>query len=375
MERETVIIKSKRKSFWYLIGLVIVLIVLLVLFIVYRNTLLNKLGIQKGSSLGKSISIKVAQVEYSEIVESFIASSLIEPSSYVKIRAPLEGVISDIFCDIGDVITKNQELVKLENDELVSEYSVRQEIVRKNNDILENRKAELERMESLFARNLVAEDRLRTAKLAYDTANSDYEISKEQLSVAREKINKLTILSPIDGVVISVDANPGETIFLRNDILTTGVIDPVYAATSVSEIKFASIRLRQKATVVFDSYPDKEFTGEVEKIDSTIDPNMRTFKVYVKLSNSDGLFSTGMAGTVRFIQKRRALTIPSVSIINPAGLPSVFVVSDSTAHLRQIQVGIISEGKAEVISGLSEGEVVVTYGQLNLKDGDIVSLE
>jgi multidrug efflux pump subunit AcrA (membrane-fusion protein) len=246
-------------------------------------------------------------------------------------------------------------------------------------------------------------------------------------------MNHVNIFASEDGVVMKRPlsdriSSPGEVVANGDIVLSLGVMRSIMLAAQVPQEKIESVYLGQKAEIVFDSYPSLVLLGQVQKIDPQTDPQTRTFKAYIKVDAKP--MPTGKKGTVsglgvvpldssakkgevdylasklgaqppptqetagsspskipelkltpglsayaRLQHKRTMLTVPRLAVVKNAGESSVFVVENSTAHLRRIRTGVELSRNVEVLSGLKAGDQVVYYGLLALKDNDPVNLQ
>jgi RND family efflux transporter MFP subunit len=154
-----------------------------------------------------------------------------------------------------------------------------------------------------------------------------------------------------------------------------GDIKTVLMAAKVTEEKIHSVQLGLSAEVSFPAFPAETFQGKVFKIDPNIDPVTRTFTSYIQVNNPDFRLKPGLSGFARIYRAAKdVLVVPSVAIINPTGdQASIFVVDNSGhAHLRKAGLGIVVNAMTEITGGLTQGEKVVTVGQLYLQQNDKV---
>jgi membrane fusion protein (multidrug efflux system) len=198
-------------------------------------------------------------------------------------------------------------------------------------------------------------------------------------------LQNTTVKSPSDGVIMKRPsspsqiveriASPGEIVQAGNVLLLLGEMRSIMVVANVPEEKVGSVYLKQRAEVVFDAYRNTVLSGAVVKIDPQINPEKRTFKAYIRIEDPKLKLTPGLSAYARLEHKRKALTIPRLAMIKNADEATVFVVETSRARLRRIKTGAELLHKVEVLSGLKEGEEVVYYGLLGLKDNDLVNVE
>ncbi len=171
---------------------------------------------------------------------------------------------------------------------------------------LENKRLDYERMESLLARRAVAVSRRDNARAAYlmaqemlrrtqeqyslvkegprrediDQARAELKQTKASLELARTRLDYATLRAPVNGVVLTRPAEPGEVAAVGSIVLTTADLDNVYAEVYVPESELGRVRLGQTATVSIDAYPDKKFPGWVSFINSKAEFTPKTVETY-----------------------------------------------------------------------------------------------
>jgi multidrug efflux pump subunit AcrA (membrane-fusion protein) len=223
-----------------------------------------------------------------------------------------------------------------------------------------------------------------TIQALQDTAKSNYTKALEELTRAEQDLGNVVVKSPVAGVVMKRPAGPGqlvERIVSVGEFVSKGAVllsladlQSVMVVANVAEEKVGSVQLGQEAEVVFDSYRESVLTGRVEKIDPQTDPEKRTFKAYIRVQDPKLKLTPGLSAYARIKNPNRALAIPRLALVRNAGEASVFVVENSRARIRPIKVGAELAQKVEVLEGLKEGDQVVYFGLLGLKEDDLVNV-
>jgi RND family efflux transporter MFP subunit len=304
------------------------------------------------------------------------ANSLVEPMSIVMLTSRVASIVKKVPVDIGQLVKEGDVLAEFDPFLLEATLNAARDNLAKAKTDLENNRLSLERVSALYNQTLVAKADLETAQLSFDTAQAVYSTSVAAREKARLDLEIGTIIiAPIVSVVQERNINPGENVKEGDALFNLGRIDSVMVVANVAEEKIGNVHLGQTAEVVFDSFPNQVATGEAVKIDPSTDPATRTFKAYIKLANPDLKYKPGLSAYTRIKYQRFALTIPAVAVINNGGQASVFVVENSKARLRPVKIEPTLFGRVAVTEGLKEGDQVVYYGLLKLKDNDLVSVE
>ena len=185
-----------------------------------------------------------------------------------------------------------------------------------------------------------------------------------------ESSTSTAIRAPFAGVVIAVDAAPGERIGPDSQLFHIADISEVWVQAEVYEKDLGRIQLGRSASIKVDTYPDREFLGRVSYIGDILDPQTRTVKVRCDVSNPDSRLKLDMFATVLLPTtfSKDALAIPAEAIQQIEGRNVVFVRTGATTFERKnVEIGRTIQGAAEVLAGLEAGEQIVTKGAFHLK--------
>lgn len=180
--------------------------------------------------------------------------------------------------------------------------------------------------------------------------------------------------SPVTGIILERTVNAGEVPPVKNSLFTAGIIDPIFMVAKVPEQNIGDVTLGQKGEVVFDAYPSLTYVGKIYKIEGNVDSQTRTFLAYIEIANKNLKLKPGLTGFSRISIRKEALALPNLAVINPTGQrATVFVIdNNNVAHLREIQIGTVTEKYTEILSGLAGGERVAAVGMKALRDNDKV---
>ena len=193
------------------------------------------------------------------------------------------------------------------------------------------------------------------------------------LKLAEKRLKDATIYAPISGVISRRYLDLGGMALPAAPVFEVVNIDSVIATVDVIESQLHQLTLDQWATIEIDGI-DALLSGQITFISPTLQAARRTATVEVGIDNPDGVLKPGMFAkvTVPIKVHTDALLIPRTSLIENVNTKTqnVFVIADNVSRRRRVEIGLLRGGHAEVISGLMEGESVVTAGQHSLKDGE-----
>lgn len=208
---------------------------------------------------------------------------------------------------------------------------------------------------------------VKLIELQTDQAKVALDMARLELASARLELTKATITASFDGIVADIYINEGQqlsamtyanpAIYLidSTSIEMNGVID---------EIDISKVKLGQKADITLDALPDKEVKGKVTFISQagTIQAGVVFYKTTITLENPDEELRDGMSATAEIIIDRRenALLIPNRAIQGSWENPWVEILIDEESEKREVTLGLSDGVNTEVLSGLEEGEEVVS---------------
>jgi HlyD family secretion protein len=219
-----------------------------------------------------------------------------------------------------------------------------------------------------------AEVNLGVTKAAIARAEAEVEQAKAALSQSEEDLRNATIVSPIDGVVLSRDREVGDavsSILVMGSgatlIMTVGDLREVYVKGKADESDIGKVYLGQPARITVEAFKDQNFTGKVTKISpmGVEKDNVTTFEVRVSISNESRKLLATMTANAEIVleEKKGVLAIPEGAIIYKKDRSTEVEIPDATvpAGLRRVPVttGISNGSKTEIAKGLSLGQQVI----------------
>jgi HlyD family secretion protein len=204
-----------------------------------------------------------------------------------------------------------------------------------------------------------AEDAVVIATSNKDRAVNEVVSLNTQIEKLSETISRATIKCPFPAVVVSRNVEAGENVNVSSILLQIVRLDKVYFTTNVPAEDILRIEKGDEASVEILDF-DMKFAGTVENTGVEADPRTRSYLVQILLDNPQQILRTGLFGIARIKmpQRKYELAIPTAAIMGDAGRPYVYVTKDGIATMRYIQTGRIRLGYAEVLKGLTQGEVV-----------------
>jgi len=222
------------------------------------------------------------------------------------------------------------------------------------------------------ARANLRQNRIKVADIR--SAESQVVRNRAQVENARVQLSYTTVTAPRAGVILKKYVEAGTIVTsgrssfagtgAGTSIVQLGDLSRMFVLASVDETDIAQVELNQQVDITLDAYPDEIFEGRVTKIDpqTVVEQNVTTIPVTVEIDSPDARLKPGMNATCDFIIERRedVLTVPTEAVKDEDGRYSVTVIKNGKQSTRSVQVGLAGDQVTEIVSGLKEGEEVVT---------------
>ena len=214
-----------------------------------------------------------------------------------------------------------------------------------------------------------------------DADGANLKNAKAQVAEQQAVVDKKTLRAPFAGHLGVRVVDIGQYISAGTAVVTLQALDPIYADFFLPQQALNQIRLEQVVTIKIDTYPNGDFAGTITAINPKVDPATRNVQVRATLKNPDRLLLPGMYASVNVAAggKQRYLTLPQTAVTyNPYG-ETIYVVDDKGHDpqgrpqliARQVFVtaGLKRGDQVAILSGVEEGQTVVTAGQMKLRNG------
>jgi HlyD family secretion protein len=357
---------------------------------------------------------KLATVDKGDLARSVVATGKIEPLAKVEVKSKASGIVKSIDVDYGDTVKKGQVLAELDKEQLQSavegaranllaaqaglqsaEATYERNVVDAMGPDLPYLKATVERDRKAAADGLVAASVVDDGEKAYQlalnkqlSAQRNVTVSKAEvakakaqaaqfeaaLSSAEQDLRNSTIVSPMDGLVLSRDVEVGSAVssilVLGSQatlIMTLGDVSSVYVLGKVDQADIGKVYFGQPARIVVESFKDKKFQGKVTKISpmGVEKENVTTFEVRVSIQNPGGELKANMSANAEIIleEKHNVLLIPEAAVVYDKDRATSLEIPDPKEKTGRrklsVKLGISNGVKTELLGGLKEGDKVI----------------
>ena len=359
-----------------------------------------------------SIEVSTMKMGRKDLSSKVVADGELQPEIEIKLSANNTTYITDIAVKEGDFVKKGDFLMTLDDRQQRAATEASRASVKATLVQLEQRKAQKSRQEELYKQRLISDQEMETTNSSYAAALSSYNQAEARLIQDEDALQKLKLIAPQDGTITYLKGEVGDLaqggMFNPQVLIKLSDLSKMEVLVNVNENDITDVSLNDYALVEVDAYQDRKFKGVVKEVAYAASTSsggsqqqVTNFQVKVQmLEVADGM-RPGMSATVDIITENREqiLTIPIQSLTSPRQAPDgeskkkssgfsvsveagdrkgqwgnrsqksgnkgknvVFVVKGNTVEQRFVEIGIVGDVDYEVISGLEEGEEIVTGG-------------
>ena len=295
--------------------------------------------------------VELTTLHSQEIQREISLSSNLMGYETVNVAPSVTGRIENIFVEVGDRVSKGQELVRMDE----TQYKT-------TKISMVNLETEKNRIEMLLKTGSATQQQ-------YDQIIAQYNSTKEQL----EFLEKNTyVKAPFSGVISAKNYETGE-LYSGQPIVVLTQVDKLKTLVAIPESYIPQIKKGMKLTLRSSVYPDKEFPATIEVVYPTLDASSHTFQVKVVIPNGSGLLRPGMYVTTTLgLQKETVLMAPYSTVLKLIGANDRYVFINDNGHAKRVTVemGQRVGDLVEIIAPeIVDGVELVTKGEARLIDG------
>ena len=322
--------------------------------------------------------IKTEAVSNQDISETLIIPGRLEAQNLrlAKIGSPINGRISDIYASLGDVVKKGQVLARVNSIELTQN----QLTLIKATQLIGLKTKAVERAKLLFEADVISKAEMQRIEAELEAVKADFRASKDQLEIlgmSDKAIEKLEssgqvnsygdVISRTNGTVITKMINLGQIVQPEDVLFSVADLSKLWGVAEIPEQQVAFVRKDQDVSIEVPAL-NKKIQGKIVYEGDIVNPETRTVMVRTEIDNTDLKLKPDMLISM-FIQSKKVskLAIPASAVIRENDRNYVFVQNNpNTFRLREIELGHKDGQLINVLSGVSQGETIVSDGAFHL---------
>ena len=308
------------------------------------------------------LPVKAAPATHATLNVEVTAVGTLRADETVMVRPEIAGRVETIHFREGQKIRQGEPLVTLDQEEYQAQLA-------SSAAQLALEQSSYRRLQDMDRQQLASQQNLDEAKAKLDTARAQQELNRVRLS-------KTVIRAPFDGMIGLRKISPGAYVKPGDDIVALESLGAMKLDFRVPETYLARLAVDQRLAARVDAYPEQRFEGTIYAIEPALDEETRTVLLRARLPNPHNQLRPGLFARVSLILERRenTLVVPEQAIVPVGQTTFVYRVADGKAVMTPVKLGLRRPGLVEILEGLSAGDLVVTDGQLKIRDGAAVQV-
>jgi len=329
-----------------------------------------KKGMAAAAAAPQAVStIEAATSEWQPFIQS---TGTLRAVRGADLSAQASGVVDEIAFDSGNEVPLGKILLRLKPND---DYAKLQQL-----------QAAAELADQTYKRDLEQFAAQAISQANIDTDVSTLKSARAQVAAQQALIDEKIVKAPFAGRLGIRQVDIGQYLTSGTTVVTLQALDPILVDFYVPQQALAQMKIGQPVSATVDTYAKQTFSGAIEAINSKVDSSSRNVQVRANLHNPDKRLVPGMFANVRiqYGGKNDQITLPqTVVTYNPFG-DTVFVVEKNgvddkgsprlTVQQRFVKLGATRGDQVAVLSGIKPGEIVVSAGQMKLRNGTVVAI-
>jgi membrane fusion protein (multidrug efflux system) len=329
------------------------------------------------SDVEKIFNVQVQDVAMKPLKPFIESIGTLNPFEEVTVSAEVEGVLRSVKVEEGTQVSKGMLLAAIDDSDYSLEVKRAEAALRQAEATLENTRLEHKRKDALFQEELVTKQQYDDVVTRLSLADAEVERAKASLSLARLKLAKTKITSPLACVVKEKRVSAGD--FVKNGTPLFVIIqpNPIKLRFTVPEKDVGRLKMHQEVILKVDGFPGSEFKGKVNIVFPNVEEKTRTLQIEALVPNNNGILKPGLFAKVILYTagERNTIVVPVTALLYEAEKVKVFTVEGERAKEREVKLGSKYGETMEIVEGIKEGEKVVTFGQQNLSEGAKINIQ
>ncbi|MEX0685101.1 MAG: efflux RND transporter periplasmic adaptor subunit [Balneolales bacterium] len=356
----------------------------IILIIIPVLTVAAWLGIQRYTSDSGSLPpLHTVTVERGDVSQRVIAHGSLQPVEKVTVGSQVSGIVDELFVDFNSLVKKGQIIAQIDPSAFAAEVNSAEAELESAEAGLELARHQWKRVQELRENRFIAPSEVDQANSNLKQAEAQVSVRRHALDRAQLELNRSTIYSPTDGIVISRNVDVGQTVaasLSAPDLFEIATdLSKMHIHANVSEADIGLVNDQQQVRFKVDGYRDREFEGEVIQVRNApiIEDNVVHYETIITVNNEENLLKPGMTAEVSIITNERHDVLRLRNTALRARLPEnlqppdpveeveddsnarVYLFHDDEIVSTSVHTGLNDGVYTEILSGIEEGDVLV----------------
>ena len=363
------------ESRWWKWPLVIVVVIGIGWYVVRRRT--NREEVPPAAATMQVGPENIAIVLREALVTGPGLTGTITPLREARLRAELSGTVTRAAVLAGQTVRRGDTIATLDDNAVRDQWLSARSSQRVATQALQDARRDFDRSTKLQAAGAVADRDLESAKRALMMAEAEAADATSRLALAQQQVDRTRFIAPFSGIVSEMAVKGGDVVQPGAAIAT--IVDPASMRLegSVPAEQVSSLRVGASVQFRVNGYPDRVFTGKVDRINPTADPATRQVRVYVSIPNEGGALVGGLFAQGRVATSSRTTTTAPLSAVDDRGVsPSVMRVKQGRAERVTVKTGSRDPetDRVELLEGVAPGDTLLIGAAQGMTAGTAVKV-
>ncbi len=287
-----------------------------------------------------------------------------------RISSPIAGRVVVLRAGVGDPVQRGAALIDIDSPELATAEA---EFAKASSEEARQRLA-YERAKNLHEHDVIARKEFEAAEADYRQAQADVRrtsLRMRNLQASGHENGKFRLRSPLSGLVVERNVNPGQEVRpdLQAPLFVVTDVSQLWVLVDVPEKSLSHVKTGQTVSIETDAWPNEHFSARVERMGVAVDPVTRRVQVRCSIMNRDRKLKPEMFARVSFMadSEHKGIRVPNTSLVTEGLYVYIFVEkTPGTFEKRKVNIALRGNDHSFIESGLREGEQVVIEGALLL---------
>ena len=324
------------------------------------------------------VKVKVEKVKRGELTRYLNYKGTVLPWKQANIGPDVSGRIDKIYKKQGDEVKKGMLLAQLDTTTMELQKKQVEAALEVANASYKDAKLNFDRIKKLIEKNAVSQMQYEKTQLALEAADTQKKSAEANLNVIKHTLSNSYMRAPFDGIITSKNHEEGDMINpmmgMTAGVLTLMDLSQVKVHITVPAENIEDIKVNQKCRININSLEGEQFHGFVYSKNLAADPISKTFKVEIKIENPEIKIKAGVFAEVmvEISKKEDVLLLPYSAVVDEK---YVVLFNDGKAKVVEVQVGAKNDRFFEIVSGVTQDQIVVVEGNYDLKDGALIAVK
>ncbi len=321
----------------------------------------------------------VATVQNKTLTQRIPLSGTLQALNQTTLSAEVEAVVAEVLVRPGDAVRKGQVLLRFDQRDIQERVKTQEAQLTSSKAQLELAKSNYQRSQDLLKQNYVSQNSFDSAGQSLKSAEASVEAAQAQLAIARKALQSSEVRAPFSGYISERLVQPGQRVGMVARLVSLVDLAHLELEGQVPVAYVPRLKLGQSIRFQAEGFDQREFKGQLVRLNPAATAGSRTLPVYAEINNPDGALKTGMfvSGDLSLNEATDAMVINSAAIRQDGGNNYVLVIRNSKLVRQEVLLGLRDDkqGLVQIQNGLTLGEQAVLAKLSRVAAGQSVKVQ